>query len=138
MLRGLRLVVGVTRTGLTVLGDGGPITVPPNATVSIGGDGTVTTTLGNGKPQGLGRLKLVTSEAPLLRGEDGLFRAPNGDVPADPLARLQSGALEASNVSAVESMVAMISAARQFEHQMKLLASAQEREQSAGKLLSSS
>ena len=128
----------VTRTGLTVLGDGGPITVPPNATVSIGGDGTVTTTLGNGKPQGLGRLKLVTSEAPLLRGEDGLFRAPNGDVPADPLARLQSGALEASNVSAVESMVAMISAARQFEHQMKLLASAQEREQSAGKLLSSS
>ena len=128
----------VTRTGLAVLGDGGPITVPPNATVSIGSDGTVTSTVGSGKPQGLGRIKLVTSQTPLLRGEDGLFRSPDGDVPADPLARLQAGALEASNVSAVESMVAMISAARQFEQQMKLLQSAQEREQSAGKLLSSS
>src|SRR6185295_12184898 len=31
----------VTRSGLPVLGDGGPIQIPPNAAVSIGGDGTV-------------------------------------------------------------------------------------------------
>ena len=127
----------VTRSGLTVLGDGGPINVPANAQISVGADGTVSATVGKGKPQGVGRLKLVTPEAPLVRGEDGLFRGVDGDVPADATARLQAGALEGSNVSAVESMVAMIAAARQFEQQMKMLQTSQEREQSATKLLSS-
>ena len=127
----------VTRSGLPVLGDGGPITVPANAQVSIGGDGTLTATVGNGRPQGIGRLKLVTAEAPLLRGDDGLFRGADGDLQADPAARVQSGALEGSNVSPVESMVAMIAAARQFEQQMKMLQTSQEREQAATKLLSS-
>ena len=127
----------VTRSGLTVLGDGGPISVPANAQISVGADGTVSATVGKGKPQGVGRLKLVTPEAPLVRGEDGLFRGADGDVPADATARLQAGALEGSNVSAVESMVAMIAAARQFEQQMKMLQTSQEREQSATKLLSS-
>ena len=128
----------VTRAGLTVLGDGGPINAPANAQITVGADGSISASVGNGRPQGLGRLKLVTPEAPLLRGEDGLFRGADGDLPADATARLQSGALEGSNVSAVESMVAMIAAARQFEQQMKMLQSAQEREQSATKLLSSS
>lgn len=127
----------VTRSGLPVLGDGGPITVPANGQVMIGADGTITATVGTGRPQGIGKLKLVTPEAPLLRGEDGLFRGADGDLPADATARLQDGALEGSNVSPVESMVAMISAARQFEQQMKMLQTAQEREQSASKLLSS-
>ena len=127
----------VSRSGLPVLGDGGPITVPANGQVMIGADGTVTATVGSGRPQGIGKLKLVTPEAPLLRGEDGLFRGADGDLPADATARLQDGALEGSNVSPVESMVAMISAARQFEQQMKMLQTAQEREQSASKLLSS-
>ena len=128
----------VTRSGQTALGDGGPITVPANAQVLIGADGTVSATVAGGKPQGIGRLKLVTPEAPLLRGEDGLFRGADGDLPADATARLQDGALEGSNVSPVESMVAMIAAARQFEQQMKMLSTSQEREQSATKLLSSS
>jgi flagellar basal-body rod protein FlgF len=128
----------VTRTGRTVLGDGGPITVPANAQVLIGSDGTVSARVGNGLPQGVGRLKLVTPEAPLQRGDDGLFRAADGELPADGNARLQDGALEGSNVSAVESMVAMISAARQFEQQMKMLQTAQDREQAATRLLGSS
>jgi len=45
--------------------------------------------------------------------------------------------LEGSNVSAVETMVGMIAAARQFEQQMKMLQSADQKEQSATKLLSS-
>jgi flagellar basal-body rod protein FlgF len=126
----------VTPGGLPVLGDGGQITVPPNATIEIAPDGTVTATVGNGKPQQAGKLKLVTPEAPMTRGTDGLFRAADGaDLPADPAARLQSGALEGSNVSAVETMVAMISAARQFEQQMKMLQSAEQKEQAATKLL---
>ena len=54
----------------------------------------------------------------------------------DPNARLQQGALEGSNVSAVETMISMITAARQFEQQMKMLQTAEQKEQAATKLLS--
>jgi flagellar basal-body rod protein FlgF len=128
----------ITKTGLTVLGDGGPITIPANAQVQIAPDGTISAAVGNAKPQTVGKLKLVTPEAPLQRGEDGLFRGPEGDLSADPNARVQDGALEGSNVSAVETMIAMIAAARQFEQQMKMVHSAQEQEQAATKLLSNS
>jgi flagellar basal-body rod protein FlgF len=128
----------VTRNGLTVLGDGGPIVIPPNAEASIASDGTVSARAANGRSTTVGRLKLVTPETPaaLSRGPDGLFRAAEGDLSADATARLQDGALEGSNVSAIETMVAMISAARQFEHQMKLLQTAERQEQTAAKLLS--
>jgi len=126
----------VTRSGLSVLGDGGPIQIPPNAVVSIGGDGTVSAKGADGKTTAVGRLKLVTPEAPLTRGVDGLFRAADGDLPADTNARVQDGALEGSNVSPVETMVAMISAARQFEAQMKMLTTAETNEKAAAQLLS--
>jgi len=126
----------VTRSGLPVLGDGGPIQIPPNAVVSIGGDGTVSAKGTDGKNTAVGRLKIVTPEAPLTRGVDGLFRAPDGDLPADTNARVQDGALEGSNVSPVETMVAMISAARQFEAQMKMLSTAEGNEKAASQLLS--
>ncbi|MEW6707429.1 MAG: flagellar basal-body rod protein FlgF [Pseudomonadota bacterium] len=127
----------LTRNGLLALGDGGPITVPPNSELNIGADGTISAVGTNGKAATVGRLKLVTPEAPLQRGEDGLFRAADGNpLPVDANARLASGALEGSNVSPVETMVAMIAAARQFESQMKMLQTAQQNEQAAGKLLS--
>lgn len=126
----------VTRNGLPVVGDAGPITVPANAEAQIASDGTVSATVAGGRPQAIGRLKMVTPEAPLNRGTDGLFRAANGDLDADPAARLQDGALEGSNVSPVETMVAMITAARQFEQQMKMLQNAEKQEQTAAKLLS--
>ena len=122
--------------GRPVVGDGGPLTIPANAVVEVASDGTVSAKVGRERPQPLGRLKLVTPEAALQRGTDGLFRAAEGDLAADPAARLQSGALEGSNVNAVESMVAMIAAARQFEQQMKALQTAEQKEQSATKLLS--
>lgn len=125
-----------TRSGLTVLGDGGPIQVQPNSEVSVGSDGTISARVGNGRPTPVGRLKLVTPEVPLIRGEDGLFRGADGDLGADDTARLQDGALEGSNVSPVETMVAMISAARQFEAQMKMLQTAESDEKAAAQLLS--
>jgi flagellar basal-body rod protein FlgF len=129
----------VTMAGLPVQGDGGPITVPANALVHIGVDGTVSAKVGNAAPQAVGKLKLVTPEAALLRGDDGLFRAADGaDLPNDANARVQSGALEGSNVSAVHTMVSMIAAARQFEHQMKILQTAEQKEQAASRLLSGS
>jgi flagellar basal-body rod protein FlgF len=126
----------VTRNGLTVLGDGGPIQVPPNSEVVIGGDGTVSAKAATGRSSAIGKLKLVTPETPLERGADGLFRAADGELAADPNARVQDGALEGSNVSAVETMVSMITAARQFEAQMKMLQTAEADEKVAAQLLS--
>ncbi|KQV89581.1 flagellar basal-body rod protein FlgF [Pelomonas sp. Root1237] len=129
----------VMRNGMPVLGDGGPINVPANSEVAIGSDGTVSAKAPNQKPTTVGRLKLVTPEAAnqLSRGDDGLFRALEGDLPANQAARLQDGALEGSNVSPVETMVAMIAAGRQFEQQMKLLQIAQTQGQQSAKLLGS-
>ena len=127
-----------TRGGLTVLGDGGPITVPPNTEASVGADGTVSARGANGRSTPVGRLKLVTPETPLLRGEDGLFRGAEGELSADPTARVQDGALESSNVNPVEAMVSMIGAARQFEAQMKMIQTAQSDANAAAKLLTMS
>lgn len=128
----------VTTGGLTVLGDGGPIQVPPNSEVSIGADGTVSAKVANGRNTPVGRLKLVTPDQPLQRGTDGLFRGADGDLSADATARLQDGALEGSNVSPVETMVSMIAAARQFEAQMRMLQTAEGNEKAAAQLLSAS
>src|SRR5487761_2475782 len=54
-----------TRGGLPVLGDGGPLQVPPNTAVSIGADGTVSAKGTDGKTTAIGKLKLVTPEVPL-------------------------------------------------------------------------
>ncbi|HSI59031.1 MAG TPA: flagellar basal-body rod protein FlgF [Ideonella sp.] len=127
----------VTLGGLPVNGDGGPIAAPADAELQIASDGTISATVPGGRPVTVGRLKMVTPEAALSRGGDGLFRAADGnDLDADPAARLQSGALEGSNVSPVATMVAMITAARQFEQQMKMLSTAERQEQTASKLLS--
>ncbi|MFG6459172.1 flagellar basal-body rod protein FlgF [Roseateles sp. BYS96W] len=129
----------VMRNGMPVLSDGGPINIPQNSEVSIGSDGTISAKSPNQKPTTVARLKLVTPETTrqMTRGDDGLFRAADGDLPADQTARLQDGALEGSNVSPVETMVAMIAAGRQFEQQMKLLQLAQTQGQQSAKLLGS-
>lgn len=127
----------VTRSGLQVMSDGGPIQLPPASEATIAADGSVSARLPNGTLSVVGKLKLVTPEQPLLRGADGLFRTAGGEaLDADALARVQEGALEGSNVSAVESMVEMIAAARQFEAQMKLLQTAEADEKAASQLLS--
>ena len=126
----------VTTSGLQVLGDGGPIQIPPDSQVAIAADGTVSVVDTQNHSSTVGRLKLVTPEAPLVRGSDGLFRGSDGDLAADTNARLQDGALEGSNVSTVETMVQMIAAARQFEAQMRSLSTAEGNDKSAQQLLS--
>jgi flagellar basal-body rod protein FlgF len=126
--------------GLTVQGDGGPITVPPDVTVSIGGDGTISTIASGNKPGAstvLGRLKLVNpADADLVRGDDGLFRLKSGAAaPADPQVAVAGGALEGSNVSPVDMMVNMISLARSFDTQMNLLKNAENNATKATQIL---
>ncbi len=129
----------VSAQGLPVLSDGGPLTVPPGAQVDIGEDGTVTARVPGQPGQALGKLKLVTpdDENRLRRGEDGLFRPTQGDtLNADATARVQSGALEGSNVNPIEAMVGMIAVARQFEVQMRMLQNGEKNDQTAAQLLS--
>ncbi|HUN69904.1 MAG TPA: flagellar basal body rod protein FlgF [Burkholderiales bacterium] len=129
-----------TKTGLAVLSDGGgPINVPTDASVSIAEDGTVSGMSTTGKPTAstLGRIKLANPEdTELVRGADGLFRTRDGEpAAADAAVRLQPQALEGSNVNAVEAMVTMITVARQFEMQMKMITAADENARQADKLL---
>jgi flagellar basal-body rod protein FlgF len=124
--------------GLPVLGDGGPITLPQDARISIGADGTVSSkTMDAPESNQVGRIKLVNPEAgELVKGLDGLFRTRSGEpAETDESVRLAEGTLEGSNVNVVEAMIGMIAAARQFEMQMKLLQSAEQNEQRAGSLL---
>lgn len=130
-----------TENGLNVMGDGGPISIPPNVIVSIGGDGTISAVndfTAPGATTILGRIKLTNpSEATLKRADDGLFVTPNGQAaPADPLVKVVGGALESSNVNVVETMVNMISLARQFDMQMKMLDNAQNNAGKADQLFS--
>lgn len=119
-----------TQNGLSVLGDGGQITIPPEVTIAIAKDGTISAIPMGTKPsavQVIGRLKLVNPvESNLVRDADGLFKTKDGSTPdADVNVTVASGMLEGSNVNVVESMVTMINLARQFEMQMKLLSNAE-------------
>lgn len=129
----------VTPQGLPVLSDGGaPIDVPPGAEITLGSDGSISAKTGNLPSTNLGRLKLATPGADdrLKRSDDGLFRTTSGDpMPNDANARMQTGAIEGSNVNAVETMVGMIQVARQFETQMRLLQLAEAGDKSASQLL---
>lgn len=128
----------VNASGLPMLGDGGPIVIPENARVDIGADGSVSTRVGNEPGQVAGRLKMVVPDAdnPLKRGDDGLFRGPEGNpLPTSEVARLHDGALEGSNVNPVEAMVGMIAASRQFEYQMRMLQNGEGNDRSASQLL---
>lgn len=129
----------VGHAGLPMLDAGGaPLDIPENARLAIASDGTVSAQVGNQPVQQVGRLKLVTpnAEVRLKRGDDGLFRsADQAPLPQDTAARLADGMLEGSNVNAIESMVGMIGAARQYELQMRMLQNAEKSDQAASQLL---
>lgn len=128
-----------TRSGLPVAGDGGPISVPPDQQLSIGRDGTVSVIplTGLRTTSAVGRIKLVNpDESTLVRGADGLFRLnTNQPAPQDENVRLTTGYVEGSNVNAAEQMVSMISLARQFEMQIKLMTSAETNDRAAAQIL---
>ncbi len=129
-----------TRGGLNVMGDAGPITIPPDSEVTIAKDGTISTVPSGTKASQVvvvGRIKLTNPpEAQMVRGEDSLFRTLDGNpADADASVTVVAGNLESSNVNMVESMVNMITLARQFETQMKLLSTADANAKAASTLL---
>ncbi len=133
--------------GNPLVGDAGPIEVPPQAMVSIASDGTISALNPSDPPNTIaqiGRIKLVKGDASnLVRGDDGFFHVnaatrqqTGATLPADADMRLMSGMLEGSNVNATASMVDMIANARRFEMQMKVIHSVDENEHRANQLLS--
>lgn len=129
-----------TAEGRPVRSDAGaPLEVPAAHRVQIEGDGSVTALPldpKNKAVQALGRIKLVSPDArDFDRGNDGLFRLRNGqEAPRVETVRISSGALETSNVNAAETMVQMISAARQYEANLKVISSSEQNAQAARSL----
>ena len=126
--------------GHPILGNNGPVAIPPYASVEIAADGTVSI-LPLGQPANtlavVDRLKLVELDpARIARGEDGLMRLPDGEIaPVSAFVQVMSGSLEGSNVNAVEEMVKMIDLARRFEAQIQLMKSEDENNASLAELM---
>lgn len=137
--------VGILRngSGLPVIGNGGPIAIPAAAKIDIAMDGTISIVPLGEEDQALAqvdRIKLVNPPLEdMYKGEDGLFRPANadGEVPADANVRLVSGFLEASNVNAVNEMTSVMSLARQYEMQVKIMKTAEQNSESSARLLQS-
>jgi len=128
----------LTVNGRAVMGEGGPIVLPPYSQLAIGEDGTISIRP-PGQPlmQPLERLKLVRPDpATVIKNEAGLLVSRGQDeLPADPTVRVRAGFLEGSNVSAVEEMVATMTLNREFELQMKLYKAADSMAETGNRLI---
>ncbi len=132
----------VNSSGFPVMGDSGPVTVPPSASIDITADGSISVVpLGQTATTTatVGRIKLVNPPtSSLVRGDDGLFRLADGtDAPPDVAVQLSSGTLESSNVNIANAMVTMIELARSFDLQVKAMHSADQNAAAATQLLKS-
>jgi len=117
--------------GQPVLGENGPVSIPPHSSLTIGRDGSVSVIpLGQGADTlaVVDRIKLVTlDQSQVIKGNDGLMRQQDdkaGEVSA--AIGLQSGSLEGSNVNTVDAMVNMISLSRSYEMQVKMMQTAKD------------
>ncbi len=120
-----------TGDGHPVLGEGGPVTVPPADQLRVDGDCTLWVVPPGGDPnapQKIDRLKLASPTGSIIAKHiDGLFRVKDGGaLPADPTATVNAGSLEGSNVNPTTALVDMIEAARSWDTQIKLLTTARD------------
>lgn len=124
--------------GRPLLGEGGPIVLPPHSAVDIAGDGTISVMPEGGTlTQIVDRLRLVSADgAQLAKNEAGLIVTRDGEpLAADPNITVRGRALEGSNVSAVEEMVAVMSLNRSFELQMKMFKASDSMNESGNRLI---
>jgi flagellar basal-body rod protein FlgF len=128
----------LTIHGRPLLGEGGPIVLPPHTGVAIGADGTISIqTPGAAAMQVVDKLRLVNAEAAeLTKNQAGLIVARSGaPLTADPAVTVRGRHLEGSNVSAVEEMVATMNLNRSFEIQMKLFKASDSMNEAGNRLL---
>ena len=127
--------------GEPVMGENGPVAIPPFASMEIAPDGTISIVpLGQDATSQsvVDRLKLVKVEdlSQLRKGLDGLLRPTEGEeLVADASVQIIPGALEGSNVNTVASMVKMIELSRSFETQTKLMQMASENDCASAEMM---
>ncbi len=124
--------------GHPLMGEGGPITLPPHQAVEIGLDGTISVlTEGATLMQPVDKLRLVNAEGmELTKNEAGLIVTSEGNpLEADPNVSVRGRALEGSNVSAIEEMVAVMSLNRSFEMQMKMFKASDSMNEAGNRLI---
>ncbi|RUO30223.1 flagellar basal-body rod protein FlgF [Aliidiomarina soli] len=131
-----------TSSGQPVMGNAGPIFIPlPITDITIGKDGTISV-----QPQGapsqvreeIDRISVVNPpNGNVEKGTDGLFRMKNGEeLPLPEFdAQLEVGALEGSNVNAIEEMTQMIALHRNYELSVKMMKAAEENDERQEQLL---
>ena len=124
--------------GRPLLGEGGAIVLPPHTAVDIAVDGTISVMPEGGTiTQIIDRLRLVSADgAQLAKNEAGLIVTRDGaQLAADQNVTVRGRALEGSNVSAVEEMVAVMSLNRSFELQMKMFKASDSMNESGNRLI---
>lgn len=126
--------------GRPVLGENGPITIPPGGQVSIAPDGQVLVrdpATPDAPPNRIDRLKLATPTGTRIeKGLDGLFRVfGGGTLPSDLEAKVVPGALEQSNVNPSDVLVKMVEAQRLFDIRTKLISTAKDVDESSAALM---
>ena len=127
--------------GVPVLGENGPITVPPYDRIAIAEDGTVTISPRGAEPgtamQAIGRIKMVSPEgSQTVKGLDNLLHVEGGGIlPLDMDAKLAAGSLEQSNVNLTQALVDMIDNQRGYEVQANLLAEAKKMDEESASLM---
>lgn len=128
-----------TANGHLVLGNGGPISLPPYQSVEVGHDGQISIVPQGQNPDTVAevdRLKLVNPAVEeLSAGDDGLFRMTEGQAVADPLVRVNKGQLEDSNVNPSEALVQMIELSRHYEMQIRAMNEAEKNDEAAARLM---
>ena len=128
-----------TGAGHPVMGNGGPIAVPPFDKIEIGSDGTISILPVGQAPSAMAvvdRIKLVNPlQRDMEKGVDGLMRVKGSDVAPDATVSLAGGVLESSNVNAVEAMVKMIELSRHYETQIKMMRVAQDNDVAATQMM---
>jgi len=114
-----------------VIGDNGPISVPPGSQVTIAEDGAVLVrdpATPDAPPNKIDRVKLAVSTGTRMeKGLDGLLKVYGGGVlPADLEAKVVPGALEQSNVKPSDVLIQMVEAQRLFDIRTKLISTAKD------------
>ncbi|HDY82112.1 MAG: flagellar biosynthesis protein FlgF [Gammaproteobacteria bacterium] len=127
--------------GQQIMGNSGPIALPPYSSIAIGADGTVSIVPLGEDPNTLAaidRIKLVNPDTMQMnKGAGGVIQMVSGEeVAADANVTLLSGSLESSNVDSVGAMVRMIELSRQFEHHIKIMKVAEQLDQASTQLMS--
>ena len=135
--------LGILRAGngMPIMGNGGPIAVPPQQQIEVGEDGTISIRAQGEGPRVMAqvdRIKLVQPDLKTMsKGLDGLIHTNDGQpAPADANVRVTSGFLEASNVNAVDEMTSVLALSKQFELHIKMMNTAKEDDQAMTRVLS--